>query len=140
MDTPSETYMLAIPWYYRNNFQELRALADDRAELPFTYSEWHVRAAAVVLPIAECRPSDSARYRATRSAIEMAVEDGPDQHLIGATFVRRSMRDLAGQANFRKAVLAFQPQSIRSLARRLGCNFEDLFEPLVRAGSLSPPS
>ena len=47
MDTPSETYRLALPWYKQSDFDELWALAEDRAVLPRSYSEWHQRASGV---------------------------------------------------------------------------------------------
>lgn len=47
MDTPTETYRLALPWYKQSDFDELWALAEDRADLPQSYSQWHQRASAV---------------------------------------------------------------------------------------------
>lgn len=43
-----DTYTVALPWYDREDFAELWALAHDREEMPADYDVWHRNATAVV--------------------------------------------------------------------------------------------
>lgn len=43
-----EAYTVAIPWYERDDFAKLWALAQDRNEMPADYEVWHKNAVSVM--------------------------------------------------------------------------------------------
>lgn len=62
-----EAYTVALPWYERDDFAQLLALAQDREEMPGDYDTWHRNATKVinawlargrVLQIVTIRPSE----------------------------------------------------------------------------------
>ena len=43
-----ETYTVAMPWYEKEDFARLWALAHDRDEMPAAYEDWHRNATRVL--------------------------------------------------------------------------------------------
>lgn len=44
----TKTYTVALPWYEREDFAQLRELASDRDETPGDYEAWHRQATSVI--------------------------------------------------------------------------------------------
>lgn len=47
MNPSSNAYTIAMPWYEREDFDRLLALADDRNQMIADYDRWHLQAMAV---------------------------------------------------------------------------------------------
>lgn len=70
-----EAYTVALPWYEREDFPHLWAMADDRDEMPADYDVWHRNAIAVVnawlargraLEVVTIRPAELMRWLEAR--------------------------------------------------------------------------
>lgn len=46
MNPSSDSYTIAMPWYEREDFDRLLALADDREQMTANYDVWHSKAMA----------------------------------------------------------------------------------------------
>jgi len=101
VNTSSNAYTLAMPWYEREDFDRLRALADDRHQMIADYDRWHLQAMAVAqkflarrkaLQIITIRPNEFLEW--------LSSQDLPNTSASRLRYVE--MRAMAGTAAIAK--------------------------------------